>query len=762
MRHEKRPVGPGERLCPACHMTPVAGFRILPMPMEELDRAVALRKHEAQKKLAKSSSNPNSGSNGHNPDPSAKLQFAESQAETSYLLMSHGGASGSLSTENDYQRTGRWTDEEVAYTDFLVECFDCGKIPIEHGMKLSDFLSEVLLCKSSRLTKKMKNAKLSIRSYEFRYPVAPLDVNTLSSLEAKFLSSITSEPSRLELSFNLTRLWRSHLSNLCVQLGSSLLDGTDWIVSLEQMEQRATLAEETIRKARRKRMGLALRNDVKSGKDGVFFSGVPVQRPEKPTPKRSHSFDNRRSGSGGASLTDVSSTAHSEENSEFDFIQDRRDLEAEHPPQVEDYARILDDLVNGPGMTEGAAAKHLKNNCGPFLEAIISYAEANYLPFQHVDVWVPSYTKNGGEEELRLFHAGFATRTDLDSALFGQMNEYGEYSTKFSFASGVGLPGRVFATAGVRWERGCHEADPKYFERAGGAKIYGVKTGFGFPLTTKVIGRIVLCFYSVDDVPEDPELASKCCAELSRLCPEPKWKLVVDMAPSGETPLSGLKPAAKAPVVHYHHSAAPAHGRSDDMSVQSNSTRQSQSQSIDEDALLDQRIASLLGDHMPLSELPAPGESTNSAMTPSLLVPHFMSLRLLLLRSNDRRSPEENDMIDVIRQSFRGYTRDGRRSEKELAHLIVKDWQYLRSTATPKPKKVLKRVASDVSAASYHSQFLEPTPLAPPLPSTTTVDTYQSHVMDLPPPPQTTDAAPVSMPNPLTFMNPQMPHHGSI
>jgi hypothetical protein len=73
-------------------------------------------------------------------------------------------------------------------------------------MKLSDFLGEVLLCKSSRLTKKMKNAKLSVRSYEFRYPLPGLDVQMLSTLEQKFLQSITSEPSRLELRFNLTRL----------------------------------------------------------------------------------------------------------------------------------------------------------------------------------------------------------------------------------------------------------------------------------------------------------------------------------------------------------------------------------------------------------------------------------------------------------------------------------------------------------------------------------------------------------------------------
>jgi hypothetical protein len=742
------------------------------MKLDDLDRAVALRKKEASKKAvaATAAAGNNNNSNGTNANSAAadKLHFGLSQAEASYLLLAHhggGSAAGSsaLSTDNDYQRTGRWTEDEVAYTDFLVECFDSGKLPIEQGIKLSDFLSDLLLCKSSRLTKKMKNAKLSVRSYEFRYPIAPLDVQTLSALQTKFLASITSEPSRLELSFNLTRFWRSRLSNLCVQLGSTLLDGSDWISSLEQMEERAQQAEESIRKARRRRMGLALRKDVKSGKDGVFFSGIPVQRVESNAPKRV-----RNEGT-----TDISSTTERSDNSEFEFIQDMLDLETEQPAQVDDFTRILDDLVHGPGMTSSTMPPpggHMRNNCGPFLEGIISYAEANYLPFQHVDVWVPSFTQNDGKEELRLYHAGYATRTDLDGTMFGQMNEYGEYSTKFSFASGVGLPGRVFATAGVRWERNCHEADPTYFERAGGAKIYGIKTGFGFPLTTKVIGRIVLCFYSVDDVPEDPELASKCCTELSRLCPEPKWKLVVDMAPTSDTILSSMKPRAAgsaqgASVAHYQHGS-----RADDTSIQSNSTRQSQS--IDDEAQLDHRIACLLGDHMPLNELPAPGESSSPSTEPSLLVPHFMSLRLLLLRTPDRRSQEDNDIVDVIRQSFKGYTRDGRRSDKELANLVVQDWQYLRTTAkpptvaasgAPKPFKVLKRISSDVSASSYHSYHHTanvPSSHTSFLQSSTDSQPYQSHVMDLPPPPQAADAAPVQMPSTLNFLNHQQQRHG--
>jgi len=95
---------------------------------------------------------------------------------------------------------------------------------------------------------------------------------------------------------------------------------------------------------------------------------------------------------------------------------------------------------------------------------------------------------------------------------------------------------------------------------------------------------------------------------------------------------------------------------------------------------LEQHIAALLGDHMPLSEIPSPGESTSSSATDNSLLPHFMSLRLLLLRSSARRSLEENELLDVLKKSFHGYSKDNRRSGAELARLLAKDWMYLKSS----------------------------------------------------------------------------------
>ncbi len=53
-------------------------------------------------------------------------------------------------------RTGRWTNEEMAFSDKLISCFKDGLLPVTDGVKLNDFLSSVLRSKQSRLTKKMK------------------------------------------------------------------------------------------------------------------------------------------------------------------------------------------------------------------------------------------------------------------------------------------------------------------------------------------------------------------------------------------------------------------------------------------------------------------------------------------------------------------------------------------------------------------------------------------------------------------------------
>jgi hypothetical protein len=138
-----------------------------------------------------------------------------------------------------------------------------------------------------------------------------------------------------------------------------------------------------------------------------------------------------------------------------------------------------------------------------------------------------------------------------------------------------------------------------------------------------------------------------------------------------------------------------------------------------------QHIATLLGDHMPLPGIPAAGEGASSSSAPDMAFSHFMSLRLLLLRSAAKRSPEENEMLDIIKKSFRGYSVDKSRSDKDLAFLLVRDWQFL--TATMESKKP----AAQPNSGEYTSHVMD----AP------AVNTFSS------------SGTPAAMPNSLSYID---------
>ena len=256
------------------------------MSLELLDRAVASKRKSAAELLESKSSSMETNNQTNNP--AALMQrntyensLNEIQTESTYLLVNHA-ASTSSNCEggggtNDCYRTGRWTEEEMVFVDYLIDTYDRGVLPLTVGIRLNDFLCSLLLCKASRLTKKMKNAKLSVRAYVLipRSSTTSLDVKTLSKLQENFLNSITEEHVRYELRFE--KSWRTNLSNLCVQIGCTLCDATVWFTSLESMDNRAALAYENIRRARRHQMGIALKTDV-GASNGVFFSNKPVRR----------------------------------------------------------------------------------------------------------------------------------------------------------------------------------------------------------------------------------------------------------------------------------------------------------------------------------------------------------------------------------------------------------------------------------------------------------------------------------------------------
>lgn len=695
------------------------------MKLDDLDMASKLKRREAEAKSVMTVNDNGKRELGEN-------DLLEVHTETPYLLLLGQNGVSASGIDSDFLRTGRWTEEETAYVDFLVEAFDRGQLVMPQGMRLNDMLRDLLLCKASRLTKKMKHAKLSARSYDIKGDIH-LNRVMLSTLEQQFVESITPEATRLELRCIVSKTWRSFLSNLCLQIGSEMLNVNDWVTSIETVETRASEAEKTIRLARRRRMGMALKTDIRAAPHGVFISGMPPS-------KRAHNRDlpNKFSGESGmpptgpTSAQSVTTSTSSQGDHDSEFISQILDFDGNDNPvpgmmltnaNMEDMTMFFDKMSEKPPSV--ATATTARTNCGPFLEAIASFVETRNLPFEHIDVWVPSYHNvgnNDGSNEMRLFHAGYVTRGDIDPSRFAQLNEYGEYSTKFSFKPGCGLPGRVYTTGEPSWEREISDVDPSIFERAGGARVYGLNTGLGLPLSTSSIGCMVVVMYSNADMAEDRSMMQMCLEEFRSYEPEPKWKLVVDM------PLS--------------HKQTRMNRSTSVNSVNSSAT--SKSNTLVDPQEEEHCIATLLGDHIPLVALSGPfSETAIPFLEPDMLIPHFMSLRLLLLRSSDRRAVAENEAVEIIRKSYRGYARDARRAEKEIAFLLARDWQFLQQSNT-------STAAPSIQKPMPHQAHVPP--LQPPS------SQYTSHQFGVPTNLSTyaSSGAPTRMPSKLSFVDPSM------
>jgi len=231
------------------------------------------------------------------------------------------------------------------------------------------------------------------------------------------------------------------------------------------------------------------------------------------------------------------------------------------------------------------------------------------------------------------------------------LQAFGDYSQKFSFDVGCGLPGRVYESGRPTWEQSVQNAPHHHFERCGGALQWGIKTVLGIPIASPNVGRIVVTLYSLHDRPKDQDLVGRLSEEFTRLLPSPKWKLVVDIGEPEPQP---------------QQIASTGNG------TQTDANGVDKGSEVGNHAGRDPRIddvVSLLGELMP--------SDPNSPLSPYLS--GFMSLRLLLLRSS--RSPEEEDRARTMLDSYTSYSQGGR-SKADIGIMLARDYMFLAQNNT--------------------------------------------------------------------------------
>ena len=605
-------------------------------------------------------------------------------------------------------RTGRWTSEEITFTDEIIANFDAGTLPLPNGMKLVDFLGTVLLSKPSRLTKKLKNAKLSAKCYKRtlghvcygnKNVVAHTDSSQIqpkscksssfaasfSRLEDLFIKSLPDYSTTSEIKFTLTHNWRDWFSSMCFQLGQPL-DAGDWLNSIEELDRRATMIRErALHAKRRMRMGYALQKDSTGSSvgSGVFINGM----------QDISTFQNKIGNypevslSGGSLTTYANNTKStpSTPSGMNDFLSPNYFSNEEEEFLLNSFAsNAFCKDSSSKKMDESPVKLH---SGGKYLDVVMEYIEREHLPFQYMDVWVPSFVANEKtnsssptENELRLCYSGHTVKRSLaGNPLYKALLEFGEYSSQFSFLQGHGLPGRVFNLGIPNWEQRVDHAPPGHFERCGGANLYGIKTVLGLPVESPSVGRIVLALYSCDDITKDHNMVNKICSDVSKWNPLPRWKLVVDVSPEAHNEvLENMNSwdntgnmSAKSNSNQSNRNTAEARNMNSIQSETATSRLHTELEnSIDEE----QAILKILAEYMP--------------MDAEACLPGFMTLRLLLLRPPTRRNISEAELLRTVKGSYKSYKAVGRK-DIDIAQLLAKDCMFLSQSDKPSSSNTL-------------------------------------------------------------------------
>jgi len=706
--------------CPNCDKA-VTNLSLCPMSFHEIDEArktaQALANNSKRNRKRKSSDLMSNGAVASHQQQ--YLTENSSLARSSHIDNRNSSGLGG----SDGKRTGRWTKEEMDHVDELISKFESGSLPLVSGTKLNDFLANMLNSKQSRLTKKMKNAKLSARAFTriLGYISDQKEAIRFSECEDSFFHSIQCHLERAEIKFHIRKEWREMFSTYCVKVGQNL-DAEDWLESVEELDRRDAVAKDEMRMVKRK---LIMGRHTSGSSLGLGF---------------------------GQNHDSLYGSTYSSEHSTLKHLKSAAQRRQE---QLDD-----EDLVF--------------STSSPFLSKVHQFIKENKVPFEQIDAWVPSLVpvsnnndnkssdnegQAGSTSVCKLCYAGSVTsrswfsgndETLLTNDQYQNLKAFAKYSETFSFAVGCGLPGRVYQSGVSTWEENVQNAPLHHFQRCGGAKKWGIRTVVGIAVPSPSVGRIILSMYSLFDRPRDHGLIVSLAEELTRLSPSPKWKLIIELSEDSESQQqegSGSDNIQQAnqnePQVSTNNNACnfdqqnnnhnnmnntemdhsygatasnnrnysntnsnPARNDRLDNSINGNHNGETPENNVavpveNEDPLRNDKgknqvlndIVSLLGEHIP--------SDPNSPL--SVYVPGFMAIRLMMLKSS--WSDHEKELIRTLVDSYSSYTNAGREAN-EIAVLLARDCMFLVQLQQREQKKQQQQQQSSMPQQQTLQQMM--------------------------------------------------------
>ena len=584
-------------------------------------------------------------------DPASQSAAAITAAALPYLIWTQmqSGPNSVSFAESDklHFRTGRWNEFETNYANFLIEMFENGALPLPNGIKCNEFLRDLLMCRSSRLTKKYKNAKLSTRLFNVNsYPLDMIRNKHFAHIQELFLAK-TSTVTGLILRFNMSLMWTRYLIEVLNNIHSKLqIVSQDWYESVDELETVSAEYEQKVRQVRRRKMETALKCDSKGFANreeaGIFLkvSQAPSRPPTAPIPLAPQSLE---------FVTNPVPSGVVSETSEFDIphlspmvpYHDQAQMQIQGKNGILDFISPLsndkhleednegaqinwDDLDIALGLDDSDNYSHSSGESFNtyYLTHVMALLKQYGLPFQYCDMWAPSQVvteerKNGAEHVLYLTHHGDALLPGQPPSLQLQLKEFGVYSRNFLFKGSAGMPGRVFSSNEASWERNVQNAPEQHFKRVGGARMSNINTVIGVPVAHSKLGTVVVAFYSIQDVEECYEIMEK----LVHICSS----VGIEDDRSRSTSIS----AESMHSINFAPKLVPTEVFSKDEITQ---------------------LVNILSAHIPIDDSKAKESPTFYAPVES-----FVSLRLLLLKPYTSYSKSEKELLEVLKQTWLGY-----------------------------------------------------------------------------------------------------------
>jgi hypothetical protein len=634
---------------------------------------------------------------------------------SSFDVTSSEIAATSIGGINPELRIGRWTAEETHYCDILVAKFMAGRLPLPDGIKLNEFLSSMLKSKQSRLTKKMKNAKLSSKTFRRTtgYLTSELEACEFSEAEDAFFHSLQNQLERCEMRFHTRKEWRETFSTYCVSHGQ-MVNADAYMESIDEMDRRVHRAKDRMRMERRKvMMGHALRHDLKNPNRGVVIDDINVNRPNN---RQGSVATTDKTGVGGALTTsyNVNNTLTMDSNGingqyssysimenddpiaagEYQQQQQRHQIEEQQRARARSLSFALPDGA-GQSMTS------------PFLSRIINFIHRHNIPFEYVDAWVPSFVPDGdsGDSSAAAAAAAVAATGSQESNASEQHhdellrnNNNGEQQKqtkcRLCFAGSIVAKQVIVGGEGTNQYR---RAVPLSSDDQFNLAAFGdYSASFSFDVGCGLPGRVYLMGVptweqSVHNAPlhhfervggaqqwgirtvvgipvPSPNVGRVVVILYSRHDRQKDHDMVIRLTEE----FTRLLPSPKWMLVvdvgrqqqQLQQAALQEQDQQEGTGQVGGAVNASARPPGEDPAALSSEVISMFGEHMP-SDPKSPAFA---------YLQGFMSLRLLLLRQN--RTDQEQDLINTMLSSYSSYKAGGR-TPADIALMLARDFIFL-------------------------------------------------------------------------------------